>query len=375
VAAVLPFALGGRGGGALALFHSVAQIQGFLTCFAVGFLFTFVPRRTGTPPPAEWEMGAALALPTAAVACAWASDTALATWLWLALLAVAAGFAVRRLRGHPRGRFPPVLLWVPAAVIAGVAGALLVAAPSRIAPSHPLEAWTIGRGLLVQGFLTGLVLGVGGLLLPVLTRGEELPGPVEPARRRRRIALHALAAAALLGSFPLEVLWSPRLGFGLRAAISLAVLLSSARIHRRPSLPGLLRRLVWLAAWLVPAGFAVGSLGPRFRGAALHVLFVGGFAQVALAVSTQVLLARGAPGGRAAARPLAVRAMAGFLAAAFGSRILAALDVRHVAAWLGIAAFAFCAAIAAWAALVGPALRAAPAEARTPPSRPDPIAR
>jgi hypothetical protein len=31
---------------------------------------------------------------------------------------------------------------------------------------------------------------------------------------------------------------------------------------------------------------------------------------------------------------------------------------RHVADWLGIAAYAFCAAVAAWAAVVAPALRA-----------------
>jgi uncharacterized protein involved in response to NO len=367
VVAVLPFALGGRGGGSLALFHSVAQIQGFLTCFAVGFLFTFVPRRTRTPPPAEWEMAAALGLPVAAVACAWVSETALASWLWLTLLAVAAAFALRRLRAGRAGNLPPVLLWVAAAVAAGAAGAVLVAAPSLLAPAHPLEAWSIGRGLLVQGFLTGLVLGLGGLLLPWITRGEEPPGSPAPPRRGARLALHGLAAAALLASFPLEVLWSPRLGFGLRAAVAGGVLLASARIHRPPALPGLLRWLTWIAAWLVPIGFSVGALGTRFRGASLHVLFVGGFAQVALAVSTQVLLSEGGRKAHLAVRPPAVRAMAACLAAAFGSRILAALDLRHVAAWLAVAAFAFCAAIAAWVALVGPALLAeAPAEERTP---------
>jgi hypothetical protein len=30
-------------------FHAIAQIQGLMTCFAVGFLFTFIPRRTGAP--------------------------------------------------------------------------------------------------------------------------------------------------------------------------------------------------------------------------------------------------------------------------------------------------------------------------------------
>ena len=33
------------------IFHSMAQVQGFLACFAVGFLFTMIPRRTGTAAP------------------------------------------------------------------------------------------------------------------------------------------------------------------------------------------------------------------------------------------------------------------------------------------------------------------------------------
>src|SRR5919201_6597971 len=49
-----------------AAFHPVAQVEGFLTCFAVGFLFTFIPRRTGTGPPAAWQMIVALAAPLAA---------------------------------------------------------------------------------------------------------------------------------------------------------------------------------------------------------------------------------------------------------------------------------------------------------------------
>ena len=42
--AVLPFVSRGAGGGALGLFHPLAQVEGFLSCFLVGFLFTFVPR-------------------------------------------------------------------------------------------------------------------------------------------------------------------------------------------------------------------------------------------------------------------------------------------------------------------------------------------
>src|SRR5512142_3151641 len=49
-----------------AVFHATAQIQGFLTCIAIGFLFTFIPRRTGTPPPSRLELIAGGGAPMAA---------------------------------------------------------------------------------------------------------------------------------------------------------------------------------------------------------------------------------------------------------------------------------------------------------------------
>jgi uncharacterized protein involved in response to NO len=358
VAAVLPFACGGGGGASLALFHSVAQIQGFLTCFVVGFLLTLVPRYTRTAPAASWEVFSAMVLPAVAVLSAWIGDPAVASWLWLVLLVMVMAFTGSRLRARPSTvRLVPVLLWVPASIAAGAVGAVLVAFNPGLPMAHALEAWTVGRGLLVQGFVSGLVLGIGGFLLPQVTRGEAPPEPFsDPARRRRSLALHAAAAVVFFCSSPLELVFGPQLGFGLRAVIAAAVLLGSARIHRPPALPGLHRRLIWLAAWLVPIAFLFGAIAPRFRGAALHVLFVGGFAQITLAVSTHVVLWREDRARVPAWSAVGIRVMAALLAAAFAARIAATVHFRHVADWLGIAAYAFCAAVGAWAAAVAPAL-------------------
>ncbi len=358
VVAVLPFARRGSAGGALALFHSVAQIQGFLTCFVVGFLLTFVPQHTRTAPAAGWEVSSALALPALAVLSAWMGDAVLATWMWLVLIAIVMAFTVSRLQLRPASvQLVPVLLWVPVSIAAGAAGAVLVAGGAGTRLGSAPEAWSVGRGLLVQGFVTGLVLGIGGYLLPQVTRGEPPPaGGADPARRQRSVALHAVAAVLFFGSFPLEIVSGPRIGFGLRAVIAGWVLLGSARIHRAPVLPGLHRRLILLAAWLVPLAFSFGALAPALRGAALHVLFVGGFAQITLAVSAHVVLWRDDRPRFPAWSGVGIGAMAALLAAAFAARIAAAIDLRHVAGWLEIAAYAFCAAVAAWAAVIAPAL-------------------
>jgi uncharacterized protein involved in response to NO len=358
VLAVLPFTLGGAGGGFLGLFHSVAQIQGFLTCFIAGFLFTFVPRRTHTAGPEGWELAAAVGLPAGAVASAWGDGGALPYVLWLALVGIVLAFTVRRLRAEPaRGHVPAVFVWVPISLAAGAAGALLAGLAPALAGGGAPSAWAIGRGLLVQGFVAGLVLGVGGFLVPQLTRGEAAPEALDPRRLRRDVTLHAAASIAFFGSFPLEeLLDSPRTGMALRALVATGVLLGVARIHRPPTLPGLHRRLVWLGAWLVPLGFWMGALLPDLRGAALHVLFVGGFAQITLAVSTHVVLVHGGRSERLAGSPWPLRAMAGLLAAAFAGRIAAELDGARIASWLAIAGVAFGGAVAAWAVLVGPVL-------------------
>jgi uncharacterized protein involved in response to NO len=302
-----------------------------------------------------------------AVLCAWGGESALASWLWLVLLAIVMAFTLGRIRSRSATvQLAPVLVWVPASLLAGAVGAVLVAGGPWFAIRGALEVWGVGRGLLVQGFVTGLVLGIGGSLLPEVTRGELASDPRGRPRHRGGVALHAAAALAFFGSFPLEPLLGPRFGFAVRAAISAAVLVGEARVHRAPVLPGVHRWLMWLGAWLVPLAFLLGAVAPRFRGAALHVLFVGGFAQITLAVSAHVVLSRDEARTTGARQPL--RVMAALLAAAFGARIVASLDLARVAEWLGVAAYAFCAALAAWGAVVGPALVARGAARARPPA-------
>jgi uncharacterized protein involved in response to NO len=357
VVAVLPFPLHGLGGGALGLFHSVAQILGFLTCFVLGFLFTFIPRRTHTAGPEAWEMAVAMVVPPAAVVFAWGNATEMPYVLWLGLIVVAILFTVTRLRAaSARGALPAVLAWIPLSLAAGALGAILTAAGPFLAGGGAPRSWAIGRGLLVQGLVAGLVLGVGGVLVPQLTRGEAQPHGREGAGGRGALAVHALAAVAFFASFPLEVLVDVRAGIALRAAVATAVLVAVARLHRPPTVPGLHRWLVWLGAWLVPVGFWIAAIFPRHRAAALHVVFVGGFAQIALAVATHVALSHGGQPERLAASPRALHLMALLLGAAFVARIAAGLDLAHVARWLSLAGVAFAGAVLSWAVVVVPAL-------------------
>lgn len=346
-----------------ALFHATAQIQGFLTCLAIGFLYTFIPRRTGTPPPSALEMAAGAAAPVAATLAAWLESVAASQAAWLTGVALVAAFVWRRVLS-PGGakRVPGVFVWVPAALLAGISGAALVGIVAIVGPREEPQLWQLGRGLLLQGFVTALVVGVGGTMIPTLTRGETAPAaaPALLSLRGPQVAL----AAAFLASFPVEVYVGPRAGFALRALVAGGVLVAVARLWRPPTTPGLHRRLIWLSAWLLPAGYAVVAADPELRSAALHLVFIGSFTVMALSVSLHVALSHGGRPERLAGRPWPVWAMALLLAAAVTFRLLVGLDPAHFKPWLACAALGFLLAAAAWASLVVPAIRATGAGAQ-----------
>jgi len=343
-----------------AAFHATAQIQGFLTCIAVGFLLTFVPRRTGTAPASGWELATAAAGPVCATLAAFLERWALAQALWLAGVLVVAAFVVRRLLSPGAAqRLPGVFVWVPVGLVAGAVGAALVAVAAVLGPREEPELWLLGRGALLQGMVTALVVGVGGTMLPTLTRGS-LPTGARPGKGR---LVQAAAAVLFFATFPLEAYGAPRLGLAVRALIAGGALAVAARAWRPPTVSGLHRRLIWIAAWLLPAGYALAAVFPELRSAALHLTFVGSFALLALSVSLHVALSHGGRPELLGSRPWQVWALGALVLGAAAFRLLAGLDPARLRLWLGCASASFLLATLAWAALVLPAIRAARAPA------------
>ena len=188
-------------------FHAVVQIEGFLATFALGFLFTFIPRRTGAAPPSTAELLIAALGPFAIAASAWLEAWTVSQVIWLGLIAMLLRFMVSRLRASVRERGPdPRLLWVPIALVAGAVGALLMLLGPMLGVFwlHP-----VGQGLLTQGMFTGLAVGIGQLLFPMVAHA----GPPRPASSEDRW-LQPLLALAFFATFPLEAFAPMRFAFG-----------------------------------------------------------------------------------------------------------------------------------------------------------------
>ena len=288
--------------------HPLAELEGFLTCFAVGLLFTVAP-----PPPAVWQLAVAAMAPIASAVLGATGHWELGQVVWLLLLAVVLEFALRR---APRP-LSPGFLWIFAGLLMGAGGAAL----AEVAVSRGLSSWywlhELGRDLVMQGLFIGLAVGIGRML-----RGDQ----------GGSYLLHALGAALFIAGFWVGAHFKPHLGFALRALVLIAV--------AQPLRPGfeygprnLRRAFAHLALWLLAFGNAWIAIAPQVRRAGLHVVFLGCFAALLMGAFTQA---------RAVARRLAVAA--GLLALSMVGRVMVELDPPWFHLWMGLSAASFLAA-------------------------------
>lgn len=337
------------------VFHAMTQIQGFLSCFAIGFLFTMIPRRTETEPPSPLHLACAAVGPCLTTVAAWADRWIVAQMGWLLTAGTLLTFLIARLRAAKNRRRPPnSFVWLPVAMLMGLGGAVLAGYGAATG------AWNLhhlGQTLVLQGMFVALVLGVGGLAIPLMTRGERPPdGSTTPKDLWARAA-HLSAATILVFSFWLESRGSTSPAYVLRGAVVLLTLVLGPELHRPPSRPGSVRRLIWIAAWFVPLGFFAAAGFSEYPKAGLHVTFIGGLAMLTLAVSTLVTLAHGADEALTTSSPGVVKVIGlGCLLALLG-RVAMEYDRDRYFLWMGVAAACFLGATFAWAAYVLPKLR------------------
>jgi len=339
--------------------HSLVLIQGALTSFAVGFLYTMLPRRLDAPAPTSWQLWLAVLTPPLHAILVWQEQLALAHGLWCLLALTMVGFTASRIYGSNAGRRGPIAFaWIPLAWGFGLAGAGLQA----IYSSQPVgdvglivlatESVAFGWILLTHGLFTSLILGVGGLFLPLVLHKQSSIDADQVPDARRRQRWHMLAAVVLLFSFAGQATgWEPQ-SLIARAATVLLVLLLIGGIHRPPTVAGTQRKLIWLASWCLPIGLALAAAVPSRPQIGLHVFFLGGIALITLTVALHVGLAH-STGQDLVFKPVLQTQLFGLLAGiALILRIIAEIDMIHRFDWLGAAATVMMLALVPWGQLV-----------------------
>jgi uncharacterized protein involved in response to NO len=271
--------------------HAFVQTDGFLYAFITGFLLTAIPRFTGTEPPSrktQYVLAAML------VSCAIAFELwsfAVANALFVAIHATLITLAIRRFRRR-RQDPPETFSLIGLGLMTGAAGAVIDCgiAWNVIPPSLDL----LGRRLLTEGMVLQLVLGVGGFLGPRLLGFAAIPkfDGLEKSQSKNNL-FYKVAGLTILLSLLAEY------GFGaaamafLRAAAVTAVILVAVQPWRLPAARTTLAWCVWTANWLIIVSVWLTAAAPRYRIDFLHVLFIGGFTLLILAVGTRVTLSHG----------------------------------------------------------------------------------
>ena len=280
--------------------HAFVQIEGFLYAFIAGFLLTAIPRFTGTTVPSRTTQ---YLLAVAVVAASVAFEVqafAVGHALFLAVHATVIVLAVQRVRRR-RNAPPESFALVGIGMLAGLAAAAINVAVAF--GWMPAEWDLLGRRLLTEGMVLLLVLGVGGFLGPRLLGFAPLPESprlsVGTAPQRpplfvgRRAGIYVAAGLAIA----LSVVFEYRFGLAaqslLRAAVATALILATIKPWQAPAVRSTLAWCVWSAHWLVIAGLWLSALLPAYRVDLLHVVFMGGFTLLILAVGMRVTLSHG----------------------------------------------------------------------------------
>ena len=268
--------------------HALVQIFGFLYAFIAGFLLTAVPRFTGTEPPsrvAQYGLAGVLFLAVAASELrAFGIGTASFLAAHLILLVLLATRFARRKQDPP-----PTFVLVGLALLAGAVGACLIAAVAW--ELVPAEWDLLGKRLLTEGMVMLLVLGIGGFLGPRLLGYAEVPKHGAPVSGDPRIP--AIAGIIIFVSILIEYGFDVGAMAYVRAAVVSLVMIGSLRLWRQPAKKTTVSWTIWIAHWMIAIGVWVVAAAPKYRADFLHLVFVGGFSLLILAIGTRVTLSHG----------------------------------------------------------------------------------
>ena len=138
----------------------------------------------------------------------------------------------------------------------------------------------------------------------------------------------------------------------LRGTIVALEVAWASRPDRFPTVPGLHRRMFWLALLLVPVGELAAGARPALRIPLLHLTFVGGFSLLVFAVSFHVVFLHTGREALARARPWPVALVGTLVLLAAAARACAEHFSRHYFEALATASSLWLAGALIWGAYV-----------------------
>ncbi|MEI8342755.1 MAG: NnrS family protein [Verrucomicrobiota bacterium] len=342
--------------------HPRVMVEGFLSCFIIGFLGTALPRLLDVP---RMTLGEAFGFAGALLGIAWLHFTghtgAGDQLFFLTLLMLVAGMVFRVI--FRKDTPPPAFVLVALGILSAMSGSAIQIV-AQIAPtviSGPVL--TVGRLLLFQGYILLPIMGVGAFLLPRffgMPGRQNFPESLSLPSGWMKGALFALICGiTVIVSFVFEALGWLHLGYGLRAGAVILYFYREVPVHQAGFGGGTLALGLRIALVSIPCGYLLMAVWPERAFSFLHIVFITGFSLITLTVATRVVLGHSGQTHLFRASLRSVLFMASFVAVAMLTRVTAdwmpALRMSHYA----YAALVWIAGVITWAVVILPGVRLA----------------
>lgn len=268
--------------------HANLMIGGFLFSYALGFLWTAVPRFLQAPTPGSGELTLLVSTMGITPVLGLLTDPTLFYAAMLIGLLCTVHFGLRRFNLRKTNP-PPSFIFLMVGILLAIVSLLILMLAPFVPISEPVVA--VARTFFLKGFVLCLVLGVGIKLLPALLGWVPPPSPGgERQSFRFDPALFPLLAFLLAGVL-LEGLgklaWA---GFAYTAALAGAGLLRM-RLARLPKTRSALAFGVWISGLAVAFSPLSLAYDPAFAVHFWHLIFISGMGLLTIFVSVRVLLA------------------------------------------------------------------------------------
>lgn len=265
--------------------HARLMFFGFLWSFIAGFLMTAIPKMTQTQVATWPEVSFAIGF----VFLQWGANLLNKTQLSVLLFAfqtvLLMFFVLRRFLNKKQLPFEGFIFLPIAFAVLSVG---IVSYWFSTTGDYQLLFLLSG-----QGFVLNLICGIGGRLIPVLSRVPASLSPDEKGQSAKMTEMLILAIA-LNSSFLLEAFQWNLTGWFVRAILLAVIAVHNFKIFKKPSSYSFVGWGLRTAVVLMIGGYFILSLGWSANPLALmHVIFIGGFGLVTLMVATRVTLAHG----------------------------------------------------------------------------------
>ncbi|MFV0338623.1 MAG: NnrS family protein, partial [Chthoniobacterales bacterium] len=273
--------------------HARIMIQGFETCFVLGFLGTALPRLLDVPRLLLGETLFFAACQIFIVTLHYTGQPLFADALFalnIIFLLFVLGRRLRKRKDIPPPAFVLVFLGMASALV-GVVTQIIWTLDSGLLPSMTFR---LSQLFLYQAYLLLPIMGVGAFILP---RFFGLPSRQDLAESmtftpvwKRRAGFALLCGVTVIVSFVFETVGQFALGYALRGFAVLVYFFREVPVHRVGFNMGTMALALRMALISIPLGYALLLIWPGHLFALLHVVFITGFSLLTFVVATRVLL-------------------------------------------------------------------------------------